>query len=281
MRGQDRKLYVKEEKRGEVGFTAWHGIDVKATSAPLVRMNELGIVEIYYRDRTGALKVAYQQEPNSDVYTDWFNVVTADHEDTKALELPLFATTPQGIMVLIVNTKGHLLTGWHDEKERSFSTAFAVDRTLAIKGKAAVAVASDGRIQVFARAEGTDRLHYRHTRTAGSAEWTPWFDLGGKILGSPRALTLSDGRTAVVALSFDGVVRVRTSDWEKGWGEWRSLIVGKALVGIESGPAVVVDKNGFIHVFGLAKNGRVLECIGKPDASAWGEWRDIGTYLQD
>lgn len=271
MRGQDRRVYVKQQRRDGKGWSAWHGVAVESTSSPVVRLNGAGVVEVYYRDRKGTLMVSYQEEPNADAYTDW---VPVDATLPAMAEIPDFLESREGLRVITTTAGGALTHGFHDDQKRTFGSMSRDTSGFVIAGRPSATVAGDGRVLVFARSMKDNALYYRHTEVGQPGVWSKWRSLGGRLNQSPKAVTLRDGRVQVFVSSWDGIVRHRITDYEKGWSTWKSIVGANLL----ATPKIAIDKDGFVHVFGIHKNGRVLENIQNKEATVFGGWRDIGTY---
>lgn len=172
-----------------------------------------------------------------------------------------------------------------------------------IVGEPAMALNSQGRLQVFARGVG-DRVFHKVQASAGVNRWNGWYDLGGTASTDLSVAKTGDGRLVVLALGHDGNLRYRaqkslTSGIQ--WDEWKDLgglYVGKPAVsgdrivartvndslawavlgatewqdigGNVSGDPHIVDREDDPAIFCLGEDGRVLF------VSLDGEWEDLG-----
>jgi predicted Zn-dependent protease len=117
-----------------------------------------------------------------------------------------------------------------------------------IKSNPAVAVNSDGRLQVFAVA-ADNQLYFKSQSTAGSNTWSAWMSLGGNLKGDPAVARNLDGRLEVFVVAATNTLyhKWQSSVGSNTWSAWMSLGGN-----IKSNPAVAVNSDGRLQVFVVA-----------------------------
>lgn len=115
-------------------------------------------------------------------------------------------------------------------------------------------------------------------------EWNPWETLGGSFRDGPTVTRGPEGRLMVFSRGFDNAVYFRTQvkanavtgEPSVNWGPWESLS-GE----LYSKPAVALNSEGLIHVFGKARDNTLLHRTQFSNESGifWGEWENLGGSL--
>jgi len=142
-------------------------------------------------------------------------------------------------------------------------------------------VDSEGLIHVFGRATDRSLFHLTQIPKAEFMSWGTWKTMGGTLSSNPRLPLLNNDVNLLE-------VFVRGSDkgfWVKAqvsnhvdtvaWSKWGSI--GGVFA---SGPAVVMNHDGMVDVFGRGVDKRVY---GKhqymtEDGTAWTNWVDYGGF---
>jgi predicted Zn-dependent protease len=143
----------------------------------------------------------------------------------------------------------------------------------------AVAINSDGRLQVLVI--GTNnQLYYKAQATAGSSTWSSsWTSLGGGIKAdtSPVVTRNSDGRLVVFVVgSNNGLFyKTQTSPGSSMWTAYQALGGG---IKDSTGPAVVMNSDGRLVVFVVGSNNQLYyKTQTSPNSDTWSPaWTSLG-----
>ena len=126
-----------------------------------------------------------------------------------------------------------------------------------IGSKAAAALNSDGRLEVFVIAADKQLYHRWQTTAGSSSSWSAWSSLGGTLKGNPTVAINSDGRLEVFAASANNNQLYHrwqtTAGSTTAWSAWTSLGGN-----IKSDPAVAVNSDGRLEVFAVAADNQSL-----------------------
>ncbi|MGH8869048.1 MAG: SpoIID/LytB domain-containing protein [Actinomycetes bacterium] len=136
----------------------------------------------------------------------------------------------------------------------------------------AVIAGPDGRVEVYARYAGSNRLRMRVRQETGAA-WSPWKDLGGSLRSNPTVAAAANGRVFVFARGRSGLV-YRSHSASGTWTPWGSL--GGRLHSV-GGPAAVATADGRIHVVVHRADHRVG--LRTRSSSGWSTWKDLGARI--
>lgn len=133
---------------------------------------------------------------------------------------------------------------------------------------------ADGRAQMFVRGDQGDLLTCVEER-AWADGWTPWASLGGTMTNGPSAVTLADGRMAVMARMPGDVPTCLTESRPGGpWGPWRAL----PGVGARSQIALLAHADGSLDAYVRGDDDHLFRNRRSP-AGVWGTWQDLGGRL--
>jgi predicted Zn-dependent protease len=143
----------------------------------------------------------------------------------------------------------------------------------------AVAMNSNGRLQVFVI--GTNnQLYYKAQATAGSSTWSSsWTSLGGGIKAdtSPVVTRNSDGRLAVFVVGGNNGLfyKTQTSPDSSTWTAYQALGGG---IKDSTGPVVVMNSDGRLAVFVVGSNNQLyFKTQTSPNSDSWSSaWTSLG-----
>jgi hypothetical protein len=152
--------------------------------------------------------------------------LTVDHAPSRPT-LPFTATAPVAAMQAaasasafgelyfgITNNNGRLYTG-RQNPETGGSVAWTPEPDGSYSGTPTLVDGGEGRVRMFAQRTDSE-LRTRVQTTAGAATWTPWTDLGGAMVATPKAVRLSDSTLAVFGVGTDGSFWFRSQDGANG-----------------------------------------------------------------
>jgi hypothetical protein len=170
------------------------------------------------------------------------------------------------------NIVGTLLHKWQTSADTStWSSYSSLGGTMAPNTNVAVAMNSDGRLQVFV--VGTNNQLYFKTQTAaGSSTWTGWTSLGGgvKVDTTPAVARNSDGRLQVFVVGTNNQLYYKTQT-SPGSGTWSSSwtsLGGGLRAG--SDPIAIANYDGKLQVFVVGTdNAAYYKTQTSPNSATW------------
>lgn len=148
------------------------------------------------------------------------------------------------------------------------ATMVASSTTTAASPNPAVAINSDGRMEVFGIGSSSDGIHGWQTTPNGG--WSGWFGLGGGGLTKITAARNLDG--TLESFCVAGNVPYHTYNTTNGWIPWTSM--GGGVVDL----AVATNTDGRIELFAAGTDGALYHNYQKiPNgATGWSGWLKIG-----
>jgi hypothetical protein len=196
------------------------------------------------------------------------------------LRLEVFVRSPAGVLWHIdQNVPPRLLPGtWSNWQPLSGES---------ITGDPAVALNSDGRLEVFARGADGGLWHNWQTAPPVSyiANWSGWEPLGGQITSDPAVALSCAGRLEVFALGTGNTLMHIWQTVPHGgpWSAWASL-PGEVLT---SAPTAIYDAIGGLEVFASGPNNVLQQISQRTDCPynpyaplpPWSGWNSVGPYL--
>lgn len=144
-------------------------------------------------------------------------------------------------------------------------------------GTLAVAQNPDGRLELF-KTDTEGALLHRWQKVP-NGEWSPWSNLGGKLLPGLAVASDADGRLVVFAVDkAQGKLLCigQTGLTSRGWTAWKEL--GRNLL---APVAVGRNSDGRLEVFAIDAGSRSVRAIWQINSPAgWSTWVDLGGAVE-
>ena len=178
------------------------------------------------------------------------------------------------------NMVGTLLHKWQTSAGTStWSSYSSLGGTMAPNSNVAVAMNSDGRLQVFV--VGTNNQLYNKVQTAtDSSTWTGWTSLGGGVKSdtTPAVARNGDGRLQVIVVGTSNQLyyKTQTSPGSSTWSSsWTSLGGGLRA---STDPIAIANDDGRLQVFVVGTNNAVYyKTQTSPNSATWSSsWTSLG-----
>jgi len=182
------------------------------------------------------------------------------------------------------NVIGTLFHKWQTSAgSNTWSSYASLSGAMAPNTDLAVAMNSDGRLQVFV--VGTNNQLYFKTQTAaGSSTWSSsWTSLGGIIKAdtSPAVARNSDGRLQVFVVGTNSELysKTQTAAGSSTWSAWTSL---GGTVRANTDHVVIPNSDGRLQVFVVSTNNALYYKVQtSPGSSTWSGWTSLGGIIKE
>jgi hypothetical protein len=212
---------TREDKpNGEAGWTAWTSLPGSCASSPAAYLNSSGKLEVFCTTTDGTLAVDKRNRHG------WHGWTTVGASPSGLHRVPAVITSAAGQTEVFAAAKsGGLAHAWQDPSTGSWTwgTALAGAATgTKIKYSPTAAAWPGGHIIVFSRLANGHLGYILQTGSTGSAGWTSWASIGGRVLGSPAGWLNATGVPEVAALHRN--LRLAVSRHSAGgWSSWVQL----------------------------------------------------------
>ena len=140
-----------------------------------------------------------------------------------------------------------------------------------VSGEPAVAMNSDGRLEVFARGSDNSVWH-RAQVSPGSASWSSWASLNQQTISDPAVGINTDGTMQVFVIGTDHAIwqARQTSAGSANWSGWSSL----GGQGVDD-PAVGTNADGRLEVFIHTASGSLWHVWENSPSGSWAAGDEI------
>lgn len=224
VRGADDRLWQKwwdgQQWQPSDGGWAVHDDGFKLGSSPAVVAAGAHFREVFARGADGAV---YHKFWDGSKWNGWFGL-GGEIKGAPSVVIP----SPGTLDVYVWGSDDRLWQKWWDGKSWNPSDeGWAPHSDGRLLGSAPSVVCDGPAIRdVYARSRTGSVIH----KFWAGNQWSPWFDLGGNITGTPLALTVVPGFREIYVRGSDGRL------WQKNWD-------GKAWVPSDSGWMMHHDGN--------------------------------------
>eukprot|EP00300_Choanocystis_sp_HF-7_P003736 c12851_g1_i1.p1 GENE.c12851_g1_i1~~c12851_g1_i1.p1 ORF type:complete len:393 (+),score=98.58 c12851_g1_i1:31-1209(+) len=257
-------------------WTAWSSLGGTFKDGPTVIRDVKGRLAVYCRGLDDQVYFKSQVAANGGA-EDWDNWESLGGE---LFSRPTVILNSEGLVHVFGRAKDNTLahrTQFSNETGIFWGDWESLGGSLSASPTAIVD--SEGLIHVFGRATDRSLFHLTQIPKAEYMSWGTWKTMGGTLASNPRLPLLNNdvNLLEVVVRGSDKAfwVKAQVSNHKDtvAWSKWGTL--GGVFA---SGPAVLLNHDGLVDVFGRGVDKRVY---GKhqymtEEGTAWTEWTDYG-----